>query len=194
MIYEISRQILALFFRLKFRYTLEFIGGKDAVFPKKQAFILAANHISYLDPPAVGAGCPRHLAYLAKQELFENKILAWWMRQVGCIALNRQSGDVGALKQALRVLKSGKPMIMFPQGTRSQDLDQFKSGIGFLVKKTQVPVIAARVYGTDQILPKDAKKMQPGKIKVVYKRVDSILQSDDYHQIAAKIVETIKSL
>jgi 1-acyl-sn-glycerol-3-phosphate acyltransferase len=189
MIYSFTSASLLVFFKLFFKLKIK---GRDSI-PAKGPFLLAVNHVSNLDPLVVGGSCRRPLHYLAKKELFINPLMDIWMRMHNCTPLNRQGSGAGALKQALKVLKV-HPLLIFPQGTRTQDMDSFKSGVGFLAKKANVPVVAARIYGTDKILPKGAKYPQKGKIKIVFGRVDTIAPEDDFEQIAAKIIAKIKSL
>jgi 1-acyl-sn-glycerol-3-phosphate acyltransferase len=191
MIYEICRFLSWLFLRVGFDLRAEF--KQQNVIPRGKPFILAANHHSYLDPPAVGCllmGINLH--YLAKAELYENKLSAALLRQLHTIPLYREANDIRAIRQSLKVLEK-YPLLLFPQGTRGQDFESFKNGVGFLAKKAKVPVVVAKIHGTEQILPKGAKKLSPGKIRVIYDRVD-ILPDDDYQQIAAKVVEKIKEL
>jgi 1-acyl-sn-glycerol-3-phosphate acyltransferase len=189
MIYKVSRLICVAFLKIFFK--IEIIGREK--FPRKGPFILASNHISHLDPVAVGVGCPRPLHYLAKEELFKNKLFALLLKNLNVIPLKRPAGDLGAIRKALAALKRN-PLAIFPQGTRSNTYENFKAGVGFLHKKTAVPVIAARVYGSDKILPKGAKFFKPGKIKVIFDRVSNMNDDDSYEEIAAKVIARIKSL
>lgn len=190
MIYKFTSTALLIFFKLFFKLK---VSGLSSI-PDKGPFLLAVNHVSNLDPLVIGGACSRRpLYYLAKKELFDNPVMAAWMRAHNCTPLNRQGSGAGALKQGLRILKV-QPLLIFPQGTRTQDMDSFKSGVGFLAKKADVPVIAARIYGTDKILPKGAKRIKKGKIRIIFSRVDTIGPDDDFEQIAAKIIAKIKSL
>ena len=189
MVYSISKFLIICIVKIFFRIEVK---GKE-VFPKNQPFILASNHISYLDPGVVGGSCPYKLSYLAKEELFNNKLLKLWMKHVGAVPLKRGKADVDAMRLSIKILKT-KPLLIFPQGTRTQTFDKVNRGVGFLHKKTGAPIIAARVYGTDEICPKGAKFFRPGRIKVVFAKVDNIEQSDSYEEIALKVVDKIKSL
>ncbi len=177
--------ILKLFFNLE-------IKGADCI-PKKGSFILAANHVSFLDPPAVSSCCPRKVLFIARADLFDNKVLGFYMRRVGVIPIKRYSADLGALKVALKALKN-MPLLIFPQGERTSNFDDVRPGIGFLCKKSDVPVIAARIYGTDVVLPRGAKFLRPGKVKVIFSQVDNIGKDDTYEDITVKVMMKIKSL
>lgn len=100
---------------------------------------------------------------------------------------------MGVMRLSLSILKN-KPLLIFPQGTRANSYDSFKEGVGFLYQKSKVPIIAAKVYGTDKILPKSTKFLRFGKIKVIYAKVEGIEEKDTREIIAAKVVSTIKNL
>ena len=189
MLYSLSKFLTIVFCKIFFRIEVK---GKE-VFPQNQPFILTSNHISYLDPLVVGGSCPCKLAYLAKEELFRNKLLKAWLKGVGAVPLKRDKADIEAIRTSIKTLKA-RPLLIFPQGTRSETFDRANSGVGFLHKKTGVSIIAARVYGTDKILPKGAKFFHPGRIKVIFAKVDNIEQSDSYEEITLKVVNKIKSL
>ena len=189
MLYRISTALV--YCCLKLFFGIEVV-GKEAV-PSKGPFILAANHSSYFDPPVLSAASPRRVYFLAKEELFRNKLFALYFRGVGVISLKRQKTDIRAMRLALNVLKE-KPLIVFPQGTRGRSLDEALSGVGFLCKKAKVPVVAARIYGTDIALPQGKKRISFTKIKVSFARVESISPKDTKEEITSKVIAMIKSL
>ena len=131
--------------------------------PKAGPFLIAGNHASHLDPPLIGCHVPRQMCFFARKTLWKGGIATWWLDGVGTIPVDRDGGqDVAALKRVLRALADGKVMILFPEGTRSPDghLQTPKPGVGFIVCKSQVPVVPARIcgsfdaFGTGAKLPK----------------------------------------
>jgi 1-acyl-sn-glycerol-3-phosphate acyltransferase len=119
--------------------------------PREGAFLIAANHTSHLDPPLIGSHVPRQITFFARKTLWSGWLASWWLDAVGTIPVDRDGGqDVGALKRVLRALADGKVLIVFPEGTRSPDgtLQSPKPGVGFIVAKTQVPVVPARIFGS----------------------------------------------
>lgn len=131
------------------------VSGLEHV-PAQGAALIAGNHVSFIDPPLVGwAALPkRSLRYLAKMELFRIPILGWFMRNVGCIPLDRSRADVGAVRAALEVLGRGRCLLVFPEGTRSRDgrPGRPRGGVGFLAGKSGAPVVPARVVNTERFL------------------------------------------
>ncbi len=122
--------------------------------PKTGPLIIASNHLSNADPPAVGgfAGLVRDSRFMAKKELFEIPVLGWFFRRCGYISVDRKRaiGDFGALEGAIKALENGESIVMFPEGTRSKtgQPQKPKSGIGLLVYKTGAPVLPVKVEGT----------------------------------------------
>lgn len=140
-------------FYFKAFHRLEVHGIKNV--PQSGSFILASNHSSYFDPPALGCRLPRNLHYFARDSLF------FWplgvlIRNLNSIPVNRSQLDIATLKRVLKVLKGGDPLLLFPEGTRSADgnLGEGKKGIGLLLAKSQVDVLPARVTGGNKVLGK----------------------------------------
>ncbi len=189
MLYRISTTLAYCYIRLSYKIEVR---GRENV-PKKGPFILAGNHLSNLDPPLLAALSPRKVSFLAKEELFKNKIVGLYFRSVGLLPLKRGQNDIGAVRLTLKVLKS-KPLAIFPQGTRGVSLEAANNGVGFLCKKAKVPVIAARVYGTGKEAPEKVNFFNKGKIRVIFARVDTIEEGDSYEDITQKVMDKIKSL
>jgi 1-acyl-sn-glycerol-3-phosphate acyltransferase len=147
--YRISWHFLRLVERILFGFR---VSGSDVI-PKSGAVIIATNHISYCDPPVVGSGVPREVHFLAKEELFRNKAFGWLISQYNAIPLRRAVGDVGALKKAVGILREGKAVLMFPEGTRSLTgrLLKPKPGIGMIASMAPAPVVPAYVTGTNRL-------------------------------------------
>ncbi|PIY82879.1 MAG: 1-acyl-sn-glycerol-3-phosphate acyltransferase [Candidatus Omnitrophica bacterium CG_4_10_14_0_2_um_filter_44_9] len=166
MIYVAGRWFCALFCRLFFRLRVE---GREQV-PKKGAFIIAGNHVSFLDPVVFGVACPRQLNYLARDTLFRNKFFGWLLKSVHVISLKRNAADICALREGLRRLKAGQGLLLFPEGTRSTDgnLGIGHYGVGFFARKSGAPVVPAYSKGALIAMPKGATSIKPVPISVVF--------------------------
>lgn len=147
--YRLSWLFLNLIARLFFGFR---VFGRELV-PRDGAVIIASNHISYCDPPIVGSGVPREVYFLAKEELFRNRAFGWLIRQYNAIPLKRSVGDVGAVKKAVELLRQGRAVLMFPEGTRSLSgrLLKPKPGVGMIASLTSAPIVPAYVHGTNQL-------------------------------------------
>jgi len=163
MIYFVSRIVYKLI--LKFFFKFKIIGKENI--PKKGPFILVSNHISYADPAVMGVTCYTvPVTFMAKLELFDKSFFGKWVKAAGCIPIARHSGGAKSLKDALKKLKEGGVLGIFPEGTRSLDgnLQKAEPGVGFLAAKSKVPIIPMYIFGTDKILPKGQKHLSPGEV------------------------------
>ena len=154
--------ILWLFFngfgRLFLRYRTI---GKEHI-PRTGGVLFAANHASYSDIPLLGCGIPRRVAFLGRATLFPNRFFNWALRCLGWIPLKTDRIDRKAFGEAISLIKEGKPVVIFPEGTRSQDghLKKGKPGIGVIVAETQCPVIPAYISGSRQVLPMGSSRLR----------------------------------
>ena len=124
------------------------VEGAERV-PRTGPLIIACNHVSYFDPPALGAMTPRPVAYMAKKELFEIRGLGPVIRKLGAFPVDRQRGDTAAMKAALRVLETGAALGIFPEGTRNLDGSaRPQLGVALLAALSGATVIPAYVEGS----------------------------------------------
>lgn len=164
--------------------------------PQEGGFIIACNHISNLDPFIAGICARRRFSFLAKESLFKNKILSFLFRGMDAFPIKRDTADFGALREALRRLKAGRPLILFPEGTRGVSGREKKSqpGVGFLVLKSQVPVLPMYISGSDQAFPNGAKWFRRHPVKVKIGESLKFNKDQEYSEISAQIVDSIYSL
>lgn len=153
---------------LRLAFGLE-VRGRQHV-PSHGAFLLASNHLSYLDPLVVGVACPRRVVFLAREDLFDPPALGLFLRAMGVIPLRRGEGDVAAIREAIACLGQGQPVALFPEGARQETgrLGQAKRGVGLIALKAQVPLIPIVVQGTFAALPPDSRRLRRAKIRVAF--------------------------
>lgn len=199
MFYLIIRALAIVLYKILFR--LQAYGRKNV--PQTGGFILASNHASYLDPPALAATCPRKLCFLAKEELFKIVFLKQLISALNTYPVNSRSADFSSLRRAIKELKQGKGLTIFPEGRRTADgrIDQPSKGIGFLAAKTAVPIVPAFIEGSNKAWPVDSKFIRPKKIKVYFgkaiqpQQLRGQLQGEEYYQrIAEATMEEISRL
>jgi 1-acyl-sn-glycerol-3-phosphate acyltransferase len=123
-----------------------------------------------VDPLIIGLCVWRRISYMGKDSLFDNRFLGAFLRAVGTFPVRRGQADIGALREAIRRLKGGSPLVLFPQGTRPEPGQERAShpGIGFLAAKSQVPVIPVYIEGSDKVLPRGAKWFHRHLIRVAF--------------------------
>lgn len=118
--------------------------------PSTGPFLIASNHASHLDPPIVGCQIARQMRFFARKTLWNSRLSSWWLDRTECIPVDRDSGDVGAIRRVLQALHEDRAVVLFPEGTRSHDghLQKPKAGVGLMACKTGVPVVPCRIYGS----------------------------------------------
>jgi len=197
--YRFAQLLSWLYF--KFFHRLEVIGADNI--PSKGPFILASNHQSYFDPPALGCKLPRNLYYFARDTLFFWP-LGFLIRNLNSIPVNRSQLDIATLKRVLKILQQGDPLLVFPEGTRSPDgkIHSGKKGIGLLLAKSQSDVLPARVSGGNEVLGKGMLIPRIGrKLVVSYGPIIKFETLDPgksdplrYETIANRVLEEISKI
>jgi 1-acyl-sn-glycerol-3-phosphate acyltransferase len=197
--YGFCRRALYVLLRLFCRFRAR---GVERV-PCSGACILAANHASSLDPPVLGAAVTHRMVhYMARDSLFKPPILSWVLPNLGVVPLNRDRGDIAALRRALQILKEGGVLGLFPEGTRTTtgQMQEAKGGVGFLVAKAGAPVIPARIRGTYEAWPK-GRRFRPHRVSIAYgppitpEEIAAFgTGADAYARIAAHIMERIAAI
>jgi 1-acyl-sn-glycerol-3-phosphate acyltransferase len=141
--YYIGCLIIKIFLRIFWRYKR--IGAEHI--PKTGGVIIASNHVAYVDPPFIGAVTPRELIYLAKVELFSNALFGWLIGKYNAIPIARGAFDRRAIRRAVELLREGKALLLFPEGTRSREgkFLEPKSGMGKIALEAGVPIVPAYI-------------------------------------------------
>ena len=123
------------------------VTGRENV-PLTGPLIVACNHLSYVDPVALGVALPRPVAYMAKIELFRIPVLGQVIGALEAYPVERGKGDIAAIRSSVRVLEEGKAVGIFPEGTRNLDGEAtVQMGVSLLASLTGAPVLPAFVQG-----------------------------------------------
>ena len=152
MLYYISRAVFTITMKLLMKVR---IYGEEN-FPEPP-FIITSNHASLMDPPIIGLACRKYAVhFMAKRELFSAPVIGEWTKRVKCIPVDRGKNSIRAIREAIRRLKRGAVIGVFPEGARNitGELQEAKLGTGLLITKAKVPVVPAYVYGTSEAFPK----------------------------------------
>ncbi len=120
--------------------------------PRTGGLIVASNHISFFDPPLIGTACVRELHYLAKEELFRSPVLGPLIRRFNAIPIRRGMADLSGLTRAMDVLKAGRALIVFPEGSRMRDgqLHPARPGVGMMAVNTEATIVPCFISGSDR--------------------------------------------
>ena len=129
--------------------------GKENIpaFSPDDRLMICSNHISILDPVFLVMCQRRHVFFMAKAELFSNRLATWFFgKQLGAFPVHRGKGDTGAIDTAKDIVCSGKLLGIFPEGTRSKDgkLGRAKSGAALIASQTGATVIPVCIHTKGQ--------------------------------------------
>src|SRR4051812_24291359 len=175
---KLTRAILKPFFLIFFRMSRI---GREHV--PDGAVILASNHRSFLDPFVVGICLNRPVYFVAKKELFDNRLYGWFLNCLGAFPIRRGESDEESVETAKQILARGDALVIFPEGTRIREgsLGQAKRGVGRLALETGAPVVPVAVHGTERA--RRGWRLRPVKVKVrlgralTFPRVESASKS-----------------
>lgn len=137
----------AIYLWCKIYYRAEIIGLENI--PKEGPLIFCGNHRTYLDPPLMVATAKRDMKFLAKEELYKNKFLAFLGWVFEGIPVKRDDKDVSAIKTSLKVLKNGQCIALFPEGTRNglEKGEKVKDGVAFFAIRSGAKVVPCGIKG-----------------------------------------------
>ena len=125
--------------------------------PAEGPLILAANHRSYLDPPAVALGTARRrpVHYMAKSEMFQKFPGNWFLPAMMSFPVHRETADRAAIKAAISILAENGVVGMFPEGTRvhAGDTGNAQAGVAFIAMRTRTRIVPVGIVGTDKAWP-----------------------------------------
>lgn len=152
--------------KVAFRLHVE---GEEFI-PHTGPAILAANHVSFIDPIIIEIAVRRPIHFMAKKELFHFRVFGWLLRQFGAFPVNRHRINMQAFKQTVYLLKAGEIVTIFPEGTRGDgdELRPAKPGIGLIAARTDAPVVPVLHQGTEKVLPRGAWLPRPHRITIKF--------------------------
>lgn len=152
--------------RLFFRYRAV---GREPI-PKKGGILVAANHASFLDIPLLGCGIPRRVWFLGRHDLFPIPGLNALLRWLGWIPIRPDRFDRTGFRKAIRLIREGKAVVIFPEGSRTRDgrLHRGKPGIGVIVAETECQVLPAHIAGTYEALPMGSRWIRFHPVRVTF--------------------------
>ena len=111
--------------------------------PQDRPLVMASNHRSYADPVILTMPMKRPVTYMAKEELFKNKLFGWFITKLGAFPVKRGAGDMQVIDDSIAILNSGRNLVIFPEGTRSKDgkVGKGKTGVALIAAKSGADVI-----------------------------------------------------
>ena len=133
--------------------------------------VYAVNHASALDIPVLYVYLPFQFRIIAKKELFRYPFMGWHLKRSGQIRVDQQNpmGSIGDLKSAVKSLRAGMPVVVFPEGGRTPNgqLKPFLPGAFFLAVRAQVDIVPMALVGTYELLPMNTFHIKPRRLELL---------------------------
>jgi 1-acyl-sn-glycerol-3-phosphate acyltransferase len=130
--------------------------------------VLAANHDSLLDIPILAVVLDRPVWFMAKVELFRGPAASWFFHVLGGFPVRRSGYDVAAVRSALEVVRRGRLLGMYPEGTRARHLQAFLPGAAWVSLATGAPLVPVAIAGTAEALPRGSALPRRSKVTISF--------------------------
>ncbi len=138
----------SIFWYCKFVYRIKIVGKENV--PKEGALLFCGNHRTYLDPPLITVTAGRKMSFMAKEELKNNPFIRFLCFTFDGIWVKRDNKDIGSLKSAMKILKNGGCVGIFPEGTRNgmeKNEGKLKNGASYMALKTGAKIVPIGIQG-----------------------------------------------
>lgn len=144
-LYKIAVPVIKAYANVHFRISCY---GSENIPQKKGKLIIACNHISFADPAVIICHFPYSIHFMAKSELFENPVIAAFVRNLNAFPVRRGLSDREALKYACRILREDKILGIFPEGRRVRSAvpERARRGVAFIARHTGADVLPVSLY------------------------------------------------
>jgi len=162
-------------------------------YPPADGFLICSNHQSHLDPVILGVVCPRPINTLGRNTLTKFKPFGWLLYFLDLIAIDRERGGLGGIKETMKRLKKKETVLMFPEGTRTRDgnLQPLKPGFTTMVRRSKAPLLPVAFDGGFQAMPRSSLFIWPTRIHIVMGRP---IPESEYHALSdAEFVNLVSS-
>jgi len=164
--------------------------------PKDRAVLFVANHQSNFDIPILLGHIDKPKAFIAKIELEKFPILNTWMSLMECVFMDRDNirQSAKSIGKGIKSLKNGYSMVVFPEGTRTDDgiLLEFKPGALKLATKSGVPVVPVTINGSKSIMKKGSKIIHPAHVEIIISPI--IEMNDEWKHDTIALAEKVKGI
>lgn len=192
-LYSFLKKIAVVVFKAMYRIN---VYGKENIEDKENRgnIIICANHTHEFDPIIISIMYPRQIFWMAKKQLFKNKIVASFLSKLGAFPVDREEIDLSTIKKSLNILKEDGVLGIFPEGTRVKkiDLENVKPGVGLIALKSNAAILPVYIDGNYKLFSKI--NIYFGKEIDLSEYQNKKPTKDDYLFISKKILESIYSL
>ena len=171
--------------------------GRENI-PPDGPFVLISNHQSFLDPMLCGIPLKRQVSFLARESLFKHWFFGRAIASVNTIPVKQDQADISAIRRAIDILKQGRGICLFPEGTRSWDgkITPFKPGFGLLCRRGAAAIVPVVVDGAFECWPRHKKLFSYGPIVVSFGKAISAEQAKNMgdEKLAEVLTETLREM
>ncbi len=203
MMYFLIKNLYAIFARTYLSYRVVNRERLDEL--GEGGYVVASNHVSFLDPPLVGIAFQENLYYFARKSLFDHPVFGWILRSIQAIPVDRDRPEMSTLKRIIELLRQGEKVVIFPEGERSRDgrmKEKGQSGIGMIVEKARARVLPVRLFGPEKAQPRGSKRIESVPVTLVIGEpmdMTDLIDSDlprkaKYEAITERIMDGIRCL
>jgi len=175
------------------------VTGLDKI-DRTKPHVYAVNHASAMDIPVLYVYLPFQFRIVFKKELLSYPIVGWQLKRSGqvCIDQQKPTNSIAAIRSAVKSLKAGMPLVIFPEGGRTPDgeIKPFLPGAFFLALKAQVDIVPVALIGTYELLPMNTYhiKCRPLEMRVGEPISTTGLTMRDLEAVSAKVHKAIENL
>ena len=190
--YQLIRFLVVSICRTYCRMT---VSGQENI-PRTGPFVLAPVHRSYIDTP-IASGCTRRrMRFMGKDSMWKRQPLNWMLSALGAFPVTRGSADREAIMRAIQVLKSGEPLVLFPEGERKSGpvVQPLMDGAAYVACKAGVSIIPVGIGGSERVMGKGAKFIYPRKLVVIIGQPISVPASVDGRMPRSAVKEVTTQL
>lgn len=181
---------------LRLAYRVKYVGKENL--PSGGGFIIASNHLLALDPFYIALGSKKELHFMAKSELFKNPLFAAFLKSMNAFPVQRQKFDRAALKYAIKVIKEGSVLGIFPEGARSMndfEPHEAKPGIAYIAHKCKCDIVPVSIYNNNRSKAFTRLTVRYGEpIKYEELKLGEFPSAQEYSRAADLIMKKIKEL
>lgn len=177
--------------------TLEVKGRENII--SDRAVVFTPNHQSYFDIPSMIAAIDTPITFMSKKSILKLPVVGKVMQEFNCLTLDRDDIKEAAktVVEAINLLKSGKSIIIYPEGTRSKDgqVGEFKDGTFKIAAKASAPIVPVTILGTREVFEENGNKIKPSKITVIFHKAIETkgLTKTEIKELSSKVHEVISS-
>jgi 1-acyl-sn-glycerol-3-phosphate acyltransferase len=167
--------------------------------PEKGPVIVAANHVSNWDPIIVAVALKRPIYFMAKEELFKNKLLGILLAKLHAFPVRRGSADIKAIRKAMEILADGQVLGIFPEGSRKKVAPDstVQAGVAMIALKSRTPVLPIACLGTERSIPfgwTNPLLLRVGELIKVEKYAEEKVKASVLEKLSNEIMERINKL